>query len=114
MRIRREFALDVVKANEGSQIHKAALQVAATQIYELLSDFEVETLKDKLSGDPENYARIVNAIAKLSDSGLKYEKYKAEVAAVKARIEKEISATKNAGGLTRETIDKIEKELRLL
>jgi hypothetical protein len=114
MRIRREFALEVVRENKGSEIHEAGLQVAASQIYELLSDFDVNTLKEKLAGDPENYARIVNAIAKLSDGGLKYERYRAEVAAAKARIEAELKQGSREGGLTPEARERIERELKLL
>lgn len=114
MKAKREFALEVVKQNEGSQIHEAGLQIAATQIYELLSDFDVTTLKEKLAESPENYSRVVNAMAKLSDSGLKYERYHAEVQAAKARIDKELSAAKSKGGITPETLEKIEHELKLL
>ena len=114
MRAKREFALQLVKENEGSQVHEAGLQIAATQIYELLQDFDVETLKEKLAGDPGNFARIVNAMAKLSDSGLKFERYHAEVQAAKARIENELAGAKSKGGVTTETIERIERELNLL
>lgn len=114
MRARREFAMDVVKNNEGSAVHEAGLQIAASQIYELLSDFDVETLKEKLEGDPENYSRVVNAMAKLSDSGLKYERYHAEVQAAKQRIEAELGRARNKGGLQPETLERIEAELKLL
>lgn len=114
MRARREFAMEVVKENQGSHVHEAGLQIAASQIYELLSDFDVETLKEKLSGDPENFARVVNAMAKLSDSGLKYERYHAEVQAAKERMQRELNAAKSKGGITPETLERIEHELRLL
>lgn len=114
MRDRREFALRIVKENEGSAVHEAGLQIAASQIYELLSDFDVGTLKEKLAGDPENYSRVVNAMAKLSDSGLKYERYHAEVQATKQRIEAELGRARNKGGIQPETLERIEAELKLL
>jgi hypothetical protein len=114
MRAKREFALQVVKENEGSQIHEAGLQIAATQIYELLSDFDVETLKEKLAGSPEDFARVVNAMAKLSDSGLKYNRYHAEVQAAKSRLEAELGRAKSKGGISPETLELIERELKLL
>jgi hypothetical protein len=114
MKARREFAMDVVRENEGSKIHEAGLQIAATQIYELLSDFDVESLKEKLAGDPANFSKIVNALTKLSEGGLKYERYRAEVAAAKARIDAELGRAKGKGGITPETLEKIEQELRLL
>jgi len=114
MRAKREFALEIVKANEGSMIHEAGLQIAATQIYELLQDFDVKTLKEKLAGDPENYARIVNAIAKLNDVGLKFERYREEVSRRKENIARELNRAKTKGGITPETLEQIEAELKLL
>lgn len=113
MKFKREFALQLVKENEGSVVHEAGLQVAASQIYELLTDFDVETLKSSLKGDPENYSRIVNAMSKLSESGLKYERYKAEVKAAKDKVEKELAGAKE-GGLTAEAVSRIQEALNLM
>jgi hypothetical protein len=113
MRFKREFALELVKENEGSVVHEAGLQVAASQIYELLTDFDVESLKTALKSDPENYSRLVNAMSKLSDSGLKYQRYKAEVKAAREKIERELTAGKE-GGLTPEAIGKIQEALNLM
>lgn len=113
MQAKREFALAIVKANEGSTIHEASLQVAASQIYEVLTDFDIATLKPALAGDPENYSRLVNALSKLSEGGLKYERYRQEVADRKAKIEAELGKAKT-GGITPETIERIERELKLL
>jgi len=114
MRAKREFALKIVQENEGSLIHEAGMQVAASQIYEVLNDFDVESLKEKLKGDPENFSRLVNAMSKLSDSGLKYERYKAEVKAAKDRALTELGKARAKGGITPETLEKIEHELKLL
>src|SRR5207249_6381370 len=79
MKVNREFALELAKANKGKALEEAALQVAAAQIYEVLMNFDATTLKEKLAGDPVNYTRLIHALAKLSDGGLKYERYRAEV-----------------------------------
>jgi len=113
MRRAREFALQMVRENEGNAIQEAGLAIAATHIYELLLDFDPATLREKLDSEPANYARIVGALAKLSDGGLKYERYRAEVAEKKAQIEKELAGAKE-GGLTEEAIAEIEKALKLL
>jgi len=42
------------------------------------------------------------------------EKYRAQVAAQKAAIQRELEAAKADGGLSPETLDKIERELRLM
>lgn len=114
MRIRREFAMKIVEENEGSKIHEASLQIAASQIYEVLNDLDPKTIIEKLKGNPEQYSRLINALAKLSDGGLKYERYKTEVAERKERIAIELGRAKNKGGITPETLAKIEAELNLL
>ncbi len=113
MKFKREFALELVKQNEGSVVHEAGLQVAASQIYELLTDFDVESLKKALASDPTNYSRVVNAMSKLSDSGLKYERYKAEVRTAREKIEREMTAAKE-GGLTPEAVARIQEALNLM
>lgn len=114
MKAKREFALEIVKENEGSQIHEAATQIAASQIYELLNDFDVASLKEKLEGNPKGFASLVQALSKLADSGLKYQRYHAEVQAAKERMQNELEASKGTGGLKPETIERIERELKLL
>ena len=41
MRLKREFAFEIVSRNEGSKIHEAAAQLAASQLYETISDFDL-------------------------------------------------------------------------
>jgi hypothetical protein len=113
MRLKREFALRVVQENEGSLVHEAGMQIAAAQIYEILNEFDLSKLKEEIQADPANFSRLINALAKLSDTGLKYERYRAEVKAAKERMLAEIGEGKRRG-ITTETIERIERELRLL
>jgi hypothetical protein len=113
-KLKREFALELVKENEGSQIHEATLQLAASQLYEVLTDFNVGPLKETLADKPGLYPKIVNSLAKLSEGGLKYERYRDEVKSRKAVIERELGAAQSKGGITPETLDKIKHELNLL
>ena len=113
MRSIREFAMEAARGNEGSVLHEAGLQLAAAQVYELLMDFEPESLKAKLKGSPENYARLVTVLSRLSEGGLKYERYRAQVALHKANIQKEL-ANSEPGGITPETRRRIEQELNLM
>ena len=113
MRAAREFALDVLRDHQDTTISEATLQLAASQIYEVITEFDPKTLKKQLRGDPENYARLVNTLFRLTDSGLKYERYRAEVAQRKANIEKEL-ALSEPGGITPETRRRIEQELKLM
>lgn len=110
---KREFAMQIVRENEGSKLHEATLHLAASQIYEALSEFDLSALKDLLAEKPENYAQIVNGIAKLSQRALDVQKYKdANARALKVLEDAKRGADK--GGLSTETIERIERELKLL
>lgn len=113
MRAKREFALEVVKQNEGSKLHEATLQLAASQLYEVISEFDLSHLKKLLTEEPENYSAIVNSLAKLSKSGLEYEKYRESVRSAKEAIQEKLQKTKG-GGLAQETIGFIEEKLKLM
>jgi hypothetical protein len=112
LRTLREFALEIMK-DESSRLKEAGIEIAAAQIYELLADFDPLSLREKLDGDPAQFARIVGALARLSDGGLKYERYRAEVAERKAEIERDL-AKAGPGGLTPEAVAEIERKVRLL
>jgi hypothetical protein len=114
MAAKREFALEIVKANEGSKLHEATLHIAASQLYDVLEDFDLGNLKQLLAEKPENYANIVNSLAKLSKGALDVEKFKEHVRARKEAIERELGVAKTSGGISPETIERIERELKLL
>lgn len=109
---KREFALQIVRENEGSKLHEANLHLVASQIYETLTEFDLGGLKEGLADKPLEYTNLVNAIAKMSKANVEVQKYKDAVAAA-LRICAESKKETN-GGLSAETIDRIEKELKLL
>jgi hypothetical protein len=110
----REFALRVVKENQGTAIQEAGLQVAAAQIYELLMEFDPAALKEHLNkGDAHGYAKLVNVMARLSDGGLKHERYRDEVTERKERIVRELEKGKREG-MTKARFARIERNLNLL
>lgn len=113
MRAIREFCLQVLNQHPDSTIQQAGQVIAASQLYQLLNDFQPSTLKAKLKTDPAHYARILNALVRLGDGGLKLDRYKAEVARQKDKIQQQLDAAK-PGGLTDEAIAEIEKALNLL
>ena len=106
-------ALKMVKESQGTVIQEAGLQLAATQIYEVLKDFNPKVLTKKLYRDGEGYARLVQMMARLSDGGLKYEKYRAEVAERKRKLLEDIEEGKK-GGATLELWERMEGNLNLL
>lgn len=86
MAAKREFALEIVRQNEGSKLHEATLHLAATQIYEALTDFDLSHLKTLLADKPENFANVVNSLAKLSKGALDLEKYRNAVSEAQAKV----------------------------
>ena len=88
MKTRQEFALQIVQGNQGSTIHEAASQLAASTLYEAVSDFDPALLKDLLATEPENYAKVVNSLAKLGEGALKYEKYRDACQAAQRELQK--------------------------
>jgi hypothetical protein len=100
----------VVKSSEGTLVQEAAMKVAAAQIYELLMNYDPNVLKARLKeGDTSDYAKLVNSIVRIGDGGLKQERYRDEVAEREARKEEA-----KRGGLTKEELENIERDLNLL
>ena len=63
-----ESALDFIKADPGATLHGAARNLAAVQLSEVIDDFSVRDLLDVLHEKPELYPRILNVLARLSES----------------------------------------------
>jgi hypothetical protein len=114
MAVRREFAMETVKQNAGSQVHEATLLLAASQMYEALTEFDLGALKTLLREKPENYAPLVNSLAKLSEKALAQQKYRDEVREKRDKILELTQAAKAPGGLTPETLKAIEEAAGLL
>jgi hypothetical protein len=114
MQRRREFALQVAKSDPELTMQGAASALASDQMFDLLSGVDVEALRTSASNDPAAYTALLNAVARLNTSSAGLARYQAEVKATKERIEKEIAASKGKGGITRETLERIERELKLL
>jgi hypothetical protein len=114
MQSRREFAERLVKDNDGTKVHEAALQIATSQIYEVLSEYNLDNLHTLLEVEPENYSKLVNGLARLSKGALDIQKYQEQVAERKRAIEAALKTRDDKGGLAPETIERIERELKLL
>jgi hypothetical protein len=90
------------------------MKVAAAQIYELLMNYDPKVLNKRLKeGDTSDYAKLINVMARLSDGGLKQEKYRDEVEERKARRQAQLEDAQR-GGITKAELASIEKDLNLL
>jgi hypothetical protein len=94
----------LLRHNQGHSIHDAARLLAASQLAQVIRDFDVQSLKDALSDHPEDYARVVNALTKLSRDNLEYEKYRFLVAQQKRKIEAQLTKAQT-GGLSPQLVE---------
>ena len=114
MDVRRECVLKIAEDNSKESIHEASMRVAASQLYDVFSHFDIKSLKRMLKRKPEHYASLLAALMRLSKGCLDIEKFKANVAEQKRKIEAQLGATKSGGGLTAEGIGAIREALNLM
>jgi hypothetical protein len=120
MRVRQEFAMDLVQENNGITSHQAASQIAALNLCDIVDDFDPEILKKALQSDPETYVkllnaytRLLNAMPKLSSAEVECELRREGQAQHAAKLEKENEGGKSAG-LSDKARREMEDKLNLL
>jgi hypothetical protein len=106
------LAMAAAKSNETMVVHQGTLHLVATQLQEALTRLDTKSIRDALEGDPGSFAKLVNAIARLSEGGLRFERYHAELEDKKAELAKHIAAGKK-NGFTPEVIAKMEHTLHM-
>ncbi len=104
-RDKERFALEVLRENDAPKIHEAYLQVAASQLSQLLADFDPSRLLEKLQTGPQNFVRLLNALPKLATTGLLCETQRWEMAGRR----KAAKQAKRAHGLSDEARKMIEE-----
>ena len=113
LKMRQEFAFEVVCGKEGSQVHQATLQVAATNLIHLLVDLDPVSLREILEEEPDKYTRLLNAIARLSDGELRCQRHRVQEEQHQAELEKE-KTPKTRRGISDEALKQAEDKLQLL
>jgi hypothetical protein len=106
------LALAAATSNKTMVVHQSTIHLVATQLQEALAKLNTQSIHDSLESDPGNFAKLVNAIARLSEGGLRFERYHAELADKKAELAKHIAAGKK-NGFTPEVIAKMEHTLNM-
>jgi hypothetical protein len=74
MRLRLDFADDIVHQKNGIAIDAASLRIAVTQMYTFLTRFDPAILTTQVANHPGAYSRILNALCKLTEAGIKCER----------------------------------------
>ncbi len=85
---KEQFALKILLEKDSGKVHEASLQVAAANLCQFLADFDTTKLKEKLENDPLNFIRLINALPKLSESGINCESHRVEIVERRAAAKK--------------------------
>ena len=75
-RVKEEAAAELCQGLEDSHLSQAAVQTTIVQIHEALRNVTSGSLKEMLAKDPRAYARIVNALSRLSKESLNLQKHR--------------------------------------
>ena len=113
MRIRRDYAIEFVRENEGATLHEATNKMATAQIRAVLRDLGAITLQKALEKNPDNYLRLLNTLARLTAGVITCEKHRLKDAKGQNGAEKE-GVDVEAKVITSETLERIEEELGLM
>jgi len=105
-KLRHELTLDLARSAQGVASYQAAPKVAVAQICQTIIDLGPEGLKEAMKDSPLNCFRLLNALARLINSGLKCETH----------IQKTATAIENGQRqpIDRARLGQIERELNLL
>jgi len=119
MRVRQEFAIDLVRENAGATTQQAAYQIAALNLCDLLDDFDPALLKSTLHSDPETYTMLLNAytrlllaMPKLGEADAECERRLAEAAQLMAKANREKQG--KSAGLSDSARVEMEEKLHLM
>lgn len=100
----RELAATLARETEGSDVNATAVRMALVQICGLLDGLDEATLREQLQGDLRQYVGLLNALARLSREG----------GGLLSRDGKKADDGKGTDGLANETLETIQRQLRLL
>ena len=78
-RIQTEHAIDLLRETDGTasaaKVVEACRMVGATQLMEAMLEHGDDAVKKMLVDKPDTYIRILNAVCRLSDSGIRCEEH---------------------------------------
>jgi len=104
-KLRHELTLDLARNADGLPSTQPAPKVAVAEICQTIVDLGPEGLKEAMQASPMNCFRLLNALARLINSGLKCEQ-QIQKTAIETNKQKE-------GSLTRTRLRRIEGNLNL-
>ena len=78
VRLRLDFANEIVHEKNVDLIDAASLPVAVTRLYTLLMTFDPSQLSSHIANQPLAYTRILNALCKLTEASIKCERHRSD------------------------------------
>jgi hypothetical protein len=124
IRLRSEASVEMVKAisRQGKvPITEANDILVASLIYQALESFDPEMLKEALMESPKRFFNLASAVsgqagerARRERLELELEKFRQEAEARRAKLEASLKDAARHGGITAETLEKIQEQLKLL
>jgi hypothetical protein len=113
-RAKKQFTAEYAKEHGGSEFVSGKLLEVQSDLFEVMDNFDFEVVGEHLALKPEEMPAFLNAMARLSERTLGFDKYRDQVRAAREAIEGTLQRAKQAGGLTPQTIEEIEHNLNLL
>ena len=124
IRLRSEASVEMVKAiaRQGKiPIGEANDILLASLIAEALESFDPESLKEALAEDPKRFFSLASAVTgqaaervRREKLELEFEKFRETLAERRRKIESSLQEAARTGGITPETLARIQEELQLL
>ena len=111
---RTAFTIRLAEEGLGDKVAEGSVLKMASQILEVTDEFKLERLKILLDTNPKHYAVLGHLLAKLSDTILDNRKYRDAIEERKRNIAASLDDAKPGNVITKETIDRINRELNLL
>jgi hypothetical protein len=72
----RELTYDIATANEGSKTQEAAIQIAASFLFQVFMKFDPDELAKQLKVDPKHITTVLNAFSRINRRGSETEMMK--------------------------------------
>jgi hypothetical protein len=80
MRLQLDFASNIVNEKNAELMDAASLRIAVTRMYTFLLSFDPSKLNTQIANQPGAYARILNVLCKLTETGIKCARHRIEAA----------------------------------
>jgi hypothetical protein len=124
IRLRSEASLEMVKAvtQDGRMpISEANDLLLASLVAQTLESFDPDSLREALAEDPKKFFNLASTVigqaaerAKREKLELQFAKFRDQVDERRRRLEASLQEASRTGGITAETLEKIQEQLKLL